>query len=385
MTRRIFVIALAAAAVFAAVLGAVSPAQDPTPTGTPAGTPAASSPRPWRPPSRSPAPTRSRRRPRRRPRRPTEAATSRRARHRRGRHAGPDRRHRGPAPAPTVTGTAAPTVVAPAQGRRPQAGSRRRRRTPRTPRSSSRRSIDLRSRVTEGDAEQESSSSKAPKLTTTTGAPAPSNPTFALATPGAAPIGVPNFFIDKFRIPPFLLSIYQAAGMQYGVRWEVLAAINEIETDYGRNLNVSYAGALGLDAVHARHLEDVRRRREPRRREGPLQPGRRDLRGRALPARRRAPTRTSAGPSSPTTTPIGTSTRCCCAPVSSAASRVTSSARSPASRRAGSPCTPRRPTPARSRRPTTSARSAPAPTRPWWSSPTGTAAASTSSPARAPP
>ena len=66
-----------------------------------------------------------------------------------------------------------------------------------------------------------------------------------MATVGPAPIGVPNFFIDKFRIPPFLLSIYQAAGMQYGVRWEVLAAINEIETDYGRNLNVSYAGALG--------------------------------------------------------------------------------------------------------------------------------------------
>ena len=39
--------------------------------------------------------------------------------------------------------------------------------------------------------------------------------------------------------------IYQAAGMQYGVRWEVLAAINEIETDYGRNLNVSSAGATG--------------------------------------------------------------------------------------------------------------------------------------------
>ena len=64
-------------------------------------------------------------------------------------------------------------------------------------------------------------------------------------TPGPAPIGVPNFFIDKFRIPPFLLPIYQAAGIQYGVRWEVLAAINEIETDYGRNLNVSSAGALG--------------------------------------------------------------------------------------------------------------------------------------------
>jgi hypothetical protein len=79
----------------------------------------------------------------------------------------------------------------------------------------------------------------------TDGTPTLDNPTYSLALPGAAPIGVPNFFIEKFRIPPFLLSIYQAAGIQYGIRWEVLAAINEIETDYGRNLNVSSAGALG--------------------------------------------------------------------------------------------------------------------------------------------
>ena len=77
------------------------------------------------------------------------------------------------------------------------------------------------------------------------GLPTLANPTTSLASPGPAAIGVPNFFIDKFRIPPFLLPIYQAAGIQYGVRWEVLAAINEIETDYGRNLNVSSAGALG--------------------------------------------------------------------------------------------------------------------------------------------
>jgi hypothetical protein len=76
-------------------------------------------------------------------------------------------------------------------------------------------------------------------------APTAANPTYSFAIPGPAPIGVPNFFIDKFRIPPFLLSIYQAAGIQYGVRWEILAAINEIETDYGRNLNVSTAGAVG--------------------------------------------------------------------------------------------------------------------------------------------
>jgi murein DD-endopeptidase MepM/ murein hydrolase activator NlpD len=77
------------------------------------------------------------------------------------------------------------------------------------------------------------------------GLPTAADPTTSIAVPGPAPIGVPNFFIDKFRIPPFLLSIYQAAGVEYGVRWEVLAAINEIETDYGRNLNVSSAGAVG--------------------------------------------------------------------------------------------------------------------------------------------
>jgi hypothetical protein len=77
------------------------------------------------------------------------------------------------------------------------------------------------------------------------GVPTLADPTTSLALPGAAAVGVPNFFIDKFRIPVFLLPIYQAAGIEYGVRWEVLAAINEIETDYGRNLNVSSAGALG--------------------------------------------------------------------------------------------------------------------------------------------
>jgi hypothetical protein len=78
------------------------------------------------------------------------------------------------------------------------------------------------------------------------GSPTSSNPGFIDALPGpSTATGVPNFIIRKFRVPPFLLSIYQAAGIEYGVRWEVLAAINEIETDYGRNLNVSSAGALG--------------------------------------------------------------------------------------------------------------------------------------------
>ncbi|HTB70986.1 MAG TPA: lytic murein transglycosylase [Solirubrobacteraceae bacterium] len=57
--------------------------------------------------------------------------------------------------------------------------------------------------------------------------------------------GVPAFFIESFRIPPFLLPIYEAAGTAYGVPWQVLAAINEVETDYGRDLSVSSAGAEG--------------------------------------------------------------------------------------------------------------------------------------------
>jgi hypothetical protein len=54
-----------------------------------------------------------------------------------------------------------------------------------------------------------------------------------------------RFLIRTFPVPPFLLPIYQAASIEYGVPWQVLAAINEIETDFGRDLSVSSAGAVG--------------------------------------------------------------------------------------------------------------------------------------------
>ncbi len=77
------------------------------------------------------------------------------------------------------------------------------------------------------------------------GSPTPANPTATIASFGPAPIGVPNFVIDSFEIPPFLLPIYQACGTQYGIPWQVLASINKIETGFGTNLNVSSAGAVG--------------------------------------------------------------------------------------------------------------------------------------------
>ena len=51
--------------------------------------------------------------------------------------------------------------------------------------------------------------------------------------------------LDFYRIPLFLLPIYKAAAVQYGVPWQILAAINEIETDFGSDLSVSTAGAVG--------------------------------------------------------------------------------------------------------------------------------------------
>lgn len=64
----------------------------------------------------------------------------------------------------------------------------------------------------------------------------------------AALLGTPAVSVQAlnyYRIPMFLLPIYQAAAVQYGVPWEVLAAINEVETNYGSDLSLSSAGAEG--------------------------------------------------------------------------------------------------------------------------------------------
>ncbi len=84
-----------------------------------------------------------------------------------------------------------------------------------------------------------------PTLRNPDGSPSNTNPGLTVAQFGPAPIGVPNFVIDSFEIPPFLLPIYQSCGTEYGIPWQVLASINKIETAFGTNLNVSSAGAEG--------------------------------------------------------------------------------------------------------------------------------------------
>ena len=248
MTRRILVIALAAAAVFAAILGAASPAQDPEATSSPESTPTVIVPAPAEtaaPESTTipAAPTETA------TQAPVETATQEPTAEATAPAAAPEQTATA-SPAPEATGTATPTRTAgPAKGvdrKSPRKKTNSEEKVVKIEKkcSTSTSGRDCKVENTDRDDRHEVKV-EAPTLTTPTGAPAPTNPGYSLATVGPAPIGVPNFFIDKFRIPPFLLSIYQAAGMQYGVRWEVLAAINEIETDYGRNLNVSYAGALG--------------------------------------------------------------------------------------------------------------------------------------------
>ena len=253
MMRRVIVIALAAAAVFAAILGAASPAQDPVATSSPESTPTVIAPAPAESaapevttaPVETPAETPTQA--------PVEAATQAPTADAPAPAAAPEQTATA-SPAPEATGTAtagnSPEPTAgPAKGITRKSPTKKSNTEDKVVKiekcSTSTSGRECKTKETDRDDQHEVVKVEAPTLTTSTGAPAPSNPSFSLATVGPAPIGVPNFFIDKFRIPPFLLSIYQAAGMQYGVRWEVLAAINEIETDYGRNLNVSYAGALG--------------------------------------------------------------------------------------------------------------------------------------------
>ncbi len=97
-----------------------------------------------------------------------------------------------------------------------------------------------------GTASQTGSSSlptRAPALAPNPSAFEPFTPSPALMLPGTSQLL--DFFIDTYRTPPFLLPIYLAAAERYTVPWQVLAAINEVESDYGYDLGVSSAGAEG--------------------------------------------------------------------------------------------------------------------------------------------
>jgi hypothetical protein len=160
-----------------------------------------------------------------------------------------------PAPAATTTTEPAPTSSsqggAPAETATPQVRTQHAQGS--TPGGSSRTAHHAHVKSQGGAGEQTETGTSGGTTTTTTAtpgrhraAPAPSALTPPLPLTLGSPIsGVSGFFIESFSIPPFLLPVYQAAGTAYGIPWQVLAAINQVETDYGRDLSVSSAGAEG--------------------------------------------------------------------------------------------------------------------------------------------
>jgi hypothetical protein len=75
----------------------------------------------------------------------------------------------------------------------------------------------------------------------------PPSPSALFGSPFSIASGSPvlDLFLSTYRTPPFLLPIYLAAAQRYGVPWQVLAAVNEVESDYGFDLSTSSAGAEG--------------------------------------------------------------------------------------------------------------------------------------------
>ncbi len=63
-----------------------------------------------------------------------------------------------------------------------------------------------------------------------------------IVVPSAISVPPPG---ETLRSYEQLVALWRSAGAAYGVPWEVLAAINKIESDFGRNMGPSSAGAVG--------------------------------------------------------------------------------------------------------------------------------------------
>jgi hypothetical protein len=80
------------------------------------------------------------------------------------------------------------------------------------------------------------------------GAPASSPAQATAPSPALAIPSIPSSTCAASGVPPILIPVYQRAAEAYGLGPQgasVLAGINEVETAFGANLNVSSAGAVG--------------------------------------------------------------------------------------------------------------------------------------------
>jgi murein DD-endopeptidase MepM/ murein hydrolase activator NlpD len=78
----------------------------------------------------------------------------------------------------------------------------------------------------------------------------PSASPASAALPNDASFIVPASLLTPPTVPETvsaaaLQELWQQAGSQYGIPWQVLAAINKVESNFGRNMGPSSAGAIG--------------------------------------------------------------------------------------------------------------------------------------------
>ena len=107
---------------------------------------------------------------------------------------------------------------------------------------------------------------------------APVTPVVSSGSPWTIPVMADPFTSAQLRTyaalvgglaqpPKFLVKIYQAAAHHYRIPWQVLAAINYVETHYGKDLAVSPAGAIGwmqfMPATWAEYGESVNLKGKP--------------------------------------------------------------------------------------------------------------------------
>jgi soluble lytic murein transglycosylase-like protein len=160
-----------------------------------------------------------------------------------------------PAPAPTTTSTAAPAPATTPSS----APSSTETEVPAPAKPSAKSPavvLQRRQKVTASKPTSTSVTTTQPAVAPTTAAQTPANSNVAVAPQAIAAqeealaaelagSAASTQALSFYRIPLFLLPIYQAASVQYGIPWQVLAAINEIETNYGADQSVSTAGAVG--------------------------------------------------------------------------------------------------------------------------------------------
>jgi murein DD-endopeptidase MepM/ murein hydrolase activator NlpD len=104
--------------------------------------------------------------------------------------------------------------------------------------------VSLRLRLAAGLALVVALAAGAARAETSTGLPSAEVPNLPGSIRLPASLGAPPVRPERLSYPQ-LAALWRSAGAVYGIPWQVLAAINKVESNFGRNMGPSSAGAVG--------------------------------------------------------------------------------------------------------------------------------------------